>query len=59
MKRIDTHCHLWKEEISRKTWLDPEWEPWYRTFDIDDLRRYRAGAGIEIPAAVGMTIRNG
>ena len=37
MKTVDTHCHLWKEEISRRTWLDPEWEPWYRTFDAADL----------------------
>ena len=37
MKTLDTHCHLWKEEISRRTWLDPEWEPWYRTFDAADL----------------------
>lgn len=47
MKAIDTHCHLWKEEISRKTWLDPEWEPWYRTFDIDDLEPLAEQAAVD------------
>ncbi len=47
MKTVDTHCHLWKEEISRRTWLDPEWKPWYRTFSDGDLESLAEQAGVE------------
>ena len=34
---VDTHCHLWKVEISGETWVKPEMGPLHRSFVPDDL----------------------
>ena len=34
---IDSHCHLWKLDISGKTWITPELGPLFRSFDPNDL----------------------
>ena len=37
MRLIDTHCHLWKRKLSKRTWLTPALGVLYRTFGVDDL----------------------
>ena len=36
---VDAHCHLWRRELSEKTWLTPDLKLLFRTFDPDDLSR--------------------
>ena len=47
MTLIDTHCHLWKKELSGKSWLSPELGFLYRTFDTDDLAHAIGQVGID------------
>ena len=50
MALIDTHCHLWKKELSGKGWLSADMGFLYRTFDTDDLAH--AGREVGVDACV-------
>ena len=43
---IDTHCHLWKLEVSGQTWVTPELGPLHRSFEPDDAVEASRDVGV-------------
>ena len=45
---VDTHCHMWRFEVSADTWLPSEFEPWRRTFEPSDLADESRAIGVQM-----------
>jgi L-fuconolactonase len=44
---IDSHCHLWKQELVQRSWLTPEFGPIFRSFTPLDLLRESRHCGVK------------
>ncbi|MCG2766826.1 MAG: hypothetical protein L6435_00365, partial [Anaerolineae bacterium] len=45
---VDTHCHMWQLELARHTWLTPEFNSLFRTFEPEDLANASDQVGISM-----------
>ena len=45
-KIVDTHCHLWRKELSSRTWLTPDFKHLFRTFGPEELTAACGTVGI-------------
>ena len=43
---VDTHHHLWLQELAERSWLEPDYGLLYRSFDPDDLAEASRDVGV-------------
>ena len=43
---IDTHLHLWRQELAERSWLTAQMKPWYRAFEPSDFEQASASTGV-------------